>query len=548
MSSTTINQNMDSGELHLIIGPMMSGKCLGRDTPVLMFDGTVKHVQDILPGELIMGDDSTPREVLNITSGKSELFKVSPSFGESYIVNENHILSLKCSYSPKKTRNTIDPKYQKDKIVNISVKDYISESKIFKSYYKGYRVGIEFKPHDISLDPYILGVWLGDRTSKAPEITTMDPEIMGAIKIYAESIGLQVKQKNDRRPPTYYLSCGKLNGKNPFINQLESLGVRGNKHIPHCYKSNSREVRLQILAGLLDTDGYYCKDKKTYEITQKNKTLAYDILFVARSLGLAAYCSETQKSWMYRGEKRTGTYYRVFISGSRLNDIPCRLERKQAPHYVSKNDLLVGITVESIGYGDYFGFELDGNHLFVLGDFTVTHNSSELLRRLFNESAIGLKCIYINHLNDTRSSEGFSTHNPLYKEKLSPENGVTFVSTKDLSSVDVSGCDVIGVDESQFFDNLLRDILHWVDDLHKTVIVSGLNGDKHREAIGYINDLIPHMDSCTFLKAYCRFCADKKIKRLAAFSHKFGDGDDIGGKDKYVPLCRTCFNIAYKND
>ena len=101
-----------------------------------------------------------------------------------------------------------------------------------------------------------------------------------------------------------------------------------------------------------------------------------------------------------------------------------------------------------------------------MGDFTDTHNSTELLRRLFKESAIGVKCIYINHLNDTRSVEGFSTHNPLYKEKLSSESGVTFVSTKDLSSVDVSRYDVIGVDESQFFDNLLRDILHWVDDLH----------------------------------------------------------------------------------
>jgi len=539
---------MNNEELQLIIGPMMSGKCLGKDTPILMFDGTVKYVQDVLPGELIMGNDSTPRKVLNTTSGKSELFKVVPSFGESYVVNDSHILSLKCSYSPKKTRNTIDPKYQKGKIVNIPVKNYISESNTFKSYYKGYRVGVEFKSQNISLDPYILGVWLGGGTSKTPEITTMDPEILEAVKMYAESAGLEVRKRNDRRAPTYHLTCRKLNGKNPFINELKSLGVRGNKHIPHCYKSNSREIRLQILAGLLDTDGYYDKNKKKYEITQKRKTLAYDILFVARSLGMAAYCSETQKSWMYKGEKRTGTYYRVFISGSCLDNIPCRLERKQASPYTGRNDLLVGITVKSIGYGDYFGFEIDGNHLFVMGDFTVTHNSTELLRRLFNESAIGVKCIYINHLNDTRSTEGFSTHNPLYKEKLSSESGVTFVSTKDLSSVDVSDYEVIGVDESQFFDNLLRDILHWVDDLHKTVIVSGLNGDKHREAIGCINGLIPHMDSCTFLKAYCRFCADKKIKRRAVFTYKFGGGDDIGGKDKYMPLCRTCFNIAYKNE
>ncbi len=542
MSSTSYCTK-PSGELHLIIGPMMSGKCLGRDTPVLMFDGTVNAVQDIIPGELLMGDDSSPRKVLSVCSGKSELFRVSPSFGESYVVNDAHILSLKCSFSPKKTRDTVDPKYQKGKVVNISVKEYLSESKTFKSYYKGYRVGVEFNSKDISLDPYILGVWLGDGTSKAPEITTVDSEILQAIENYAESVGLKVKKKNnDHRAPTYHLTCGKLNGKNPFINDLETLDVRGNKHIPHCYKSNTREIRLKVLAGLLDTDGYYDKNKKKYEITQKRRTLAYDILFIARSLGMTAYCSETQKYCTYKGERRTGTYYRVFISGSCLQDIPCRLKRKQALPHTSRNDLLVGITVESIGYGKYFGFEIDGNNLFVLGDFTVTHNTTELLRRLFNETVAGLRCIYINHEKDTRSEEPFSTHNPLYKKQLSQASGVNLVSTKHIRDVDVKEYDVIGIDEAHFFDEtFVSDVIDLVDYENKVVIVSGLNGDMKRKKIGFINDLIPHMDSCTFLTAYCKECARSKVKSNALFSHKFGKGDDVGGTDKYLPLCRDCY-------
>ena len=185
---------------------------------------------------------------------------------------------------------------------------------------------------------------------------------------------------------------------------------------------------------------------------------------------------------------------------------------------------------------------MDSGELQLIIGPMMSGKSTELLRRLFNESVIGVKCIYINHQSDTRSKEGFSTHNPLYKEKLSKESGVTFVSTKDLSTVDVSEYDVIGIDESQFFNSLVGPVLHWVDHLHKTVIVSGLNGDKHRTAIGYTTGLIPHMDSCTFLKAYCLLCAEKKIKRNAIFSHKFGEGDDVGGKDKYIPLCRHCFN------
>ncbi len=173
----------------------------------------------------------------------------------------------------------------------------------------------------------------------------------------------------------------------------------------------------------------------------------------------------------------------------------------------------------------------------------MSGKTTELLRRLFNESIIGVKCVYINHLKDqARSQEGFSTHNPLYKEKLSKESGVTFISSKSIGSVDVTGYDVVGIDESQFFPDLVDDVLDLVDKLNKIVIVSGLNGDKRRTAIGYVNDLIPHMDSCTFLKAYCQYCAKKKIKTNALFSHKFGGGDDVGGGDKYAPLCRACFN------
>ena len=169
--------------------------------------------------------------------------------------------------------------------------------------------------------------------------------------------------------------------------------------------------------------------------------------------------------------------------------------------------------------------------------------TTELLRRLFNEAAIGVKCIYINHEKDlARSTEPFSTHNPLYKEKLSQESGVTLVSALQISDVDVTDYDVVGIDESQFFEDLVDDVIDLVDTYHKIVIVSGLNGDKNRKKIGFINDLIPHMDSCTFLTAYCQLCSEKKIKRNAIFTHKFGEGNDVGCKDKYIPLCRHCFN------
>lgn len=78
----------------------MAAGCHIKDTGILMYDGTIKMVQDIEEGEFIMGDDSTPRKVLKLVRGKEMMYKITNVKNESYIVNENHILCLK--YSNKK--------------------------------------------------------------------------------------------------------------------------------------------------------------------------------------------------------------------------------------------------------------------------------------------------------------------------------------------------------------------------------------------------------------------------------------------------------------
>jgi len=168
MSVATYSPTHEDGRVELILGPMFAGKCLAKDTPILMHDGTIKMVQDIRVGDVLMGDDSTGRNVLGTCRGESELFKVTPSIGDAYVVNKDHILSLKCSYTPKKYIGKPHTRYQKGKVENICVRDYIQESKTFKSYYKGYRVKVDFEEKPVPLDPYILGVWLGNGCTDIP--------------------------------------------------------------------------------------------------------------------------------------------------------------------------------------------------------------------------------------------------------------------------------------------------------------------------------------------------------------------------------------------
>ena len=84
----------------LILGRRRSGKSMMKGEKVLMYDGTIKNVEDINIGELVMGDDSTPRNVLETHNGIDTLYKVSNRKGETYTVNSHHILSL--IYTAKK--------------------------------------------------------------------------------------------------------------------------------------------------------------------------------------------------------------------------------------------------------------------------------------------------------------------------------------------------------------------------------------------------------------------------------------------------------------
>jgi superfamily II DNA or RNA helicase len=349
------------------------GKCLGRGTPVLMFDGTIKLVENVLEGDLLMGPDSKPRRVLSTCRGRETLYRISPTKGEPYVVNESHILSLKVYHREMKhgRRRTTT------RVHNISVSEYLKQTKTFKHCAKGYRASISFAPQPIALDPYYLGIWLGDGTSANCSVTTADTEVKDFLRDYAESegVGYWEAEQPDNASSVCHLSTGKTNGthfRNRILNALRDSRVLNNKHIPHAYRCNSREVRLQVLAGLLDSDG--CASKGTgYDYTSKSETLAKDVAFIARSLGLAAYVKPSRKQCTNNG--KWGDYHRVTISGD-CSIIPVRIARKSCSVRRQKKDVLVtGIAVKNIGVGDYYGFEIDGDHLFMLGDFTVTHNT-----------------------------------------------------------------------------------------------------------------------------------------------------------------------------
>jgi len=386
--------------LHHSVG---TGKCHAKDTAILMYDGTCKMVQDVVVGDKLMGDDSTPRTVLSLATGEDEMYDIVPIKGEKYTVNSEHILCLKPTrlyIGLEKNKGgslhvanyvkTVDGKITRkgfktreealafqdsmlsDKhICEITVKDYIALSNTSKKSLKGYRTGVDFNSSPVDFDPYIIGYWLGDGSKRGPVISSQDAAVLHYISREIPQYNLSLNYQSGY---DYRVSAISNKYPNVFLKALQKYDLINNKHIPKEYKANSRQIRLQVLAGVIDSDGY--ASCQGYDIVQKNKTLADDIVFLCRSLGFAAYVKPCRKSCTYKGEKITGTYYRIYVSGEGLDKIPVKILRKIVePRKQKKNALVTGITVAPIGRGTYYGFTLDGNNRYLLGDFTVTHNT-----------------------------------------------------------------------------------------------------------------------------------------------------------------------------
>ena len=83
-----------------------------------------------------------------------------------------------------------------------------------------------------------------------------------------------------------------------LLEVLKKYNMLNNKHIPSHFKCNSRNIRLKLLAGLVDTDGYV--NYNTIEIAQKSKQMTDDILYLALSIGFAAYSRKKKTTWTYK--------------------------------------------------------------------------------------------------------------------------------------------------------------------------------------------------------------------------------------------------------
>lgn len=317
---------------------------LDPNTKLILHTGEVKTLAEIKIGDQLMGEDSSPRTVIAIKEIRQKAFMVIPHRGERIVCSEDHPLIVRKSpylnvlHSDRKRRFRHYPN-----LLCIRANDLLSRGNSFCRSFLLYIVPIDFKKVPVPIDPYFVGIWLGDGHSHLAGITTMDEQIKREVYKQAQTWGLKVSinTKNGNKASSYMITRGNVKGfsrrKNPLMNALQGLNLIRNKHIPAIYLLNDRQTRLELLAGIIDTDGHY--QSNYYSVTQKNKILLDQISQLANSLGFRTTTKKISKAIKSIGF--SGTYYSVSISG-RIDQIPVKVLYKKATSISPKYDRRAG--------------------------------------------------------------------------------------------------------------------------------------------------------------------------------------------------------------
>ncbi len=317
-----------------------------------------------------------------------------------------------------------------DEVIEMTVHEYLKLPEITRGYMMGFKAeGIHWTRKEVPMDPYVMGLYIGDGINDGMGFAinaNYDPEILLYLIKWAESIGCEVVHSDmyafriRRRglKQNIYKAIGRgatsatCHGckkkkcdlcdlpdvpyeekeepqqtlrKNPMVEILASYGlVRGHKSIPMDYILNDRETRLQLLAGIIDTDGHVTKanEGKRVVISTWLEPLAEQIALLSRSLGYVTNIYRIPKKGIVfskGGEKKDyADHYGINISGQ-IEEIPTRLPRKKCRNSAPRWDMrTTTLTIKPVGLGEFYGWQVDGNERFLLKDATTVHNCSQV--------------------------------------------------------------------------------------------------------------------------------------------------------------------------
>lgn len=340
--------------------PPQHGKEISDNQIIATTKGLKKH-GDLIVGDYVFGRDGTPVKVLWVSEKTRSEYVVSFSDGAKIECHGNHEWTVYNRFRQKE--ETIETKHMASSTI------YNGDGKRGSryKYHVDSNVCVMFDSRNVDLDPYVLGAWLGDGDSSCGiiHIGNNDVEIIGnSTYKFKESKGTTTRK--------FY---------SPELNLLlKNNGLIKNKHIPDMYKYNSVEVRKNVIAGLIDTDGYVYHRNGRITISNTNKRIIDDAAFILRSLGQSVVVCEFKPRVSSSGIVGKKIVYQLCFNPTMT--FPTKVKRKKITKLsINKKRAIVSIErKEGLGYGNCI--QVEGG-IYLVGDtFIPTHNSEGSSRKL----------------------------------------------------------------------------------------------------------------------------------------------------------------------
>ena len=482
----SIPRLMAAGTIEVAPLAYMRGRAQPYDAMVLTPNGFLP-IGTLQVGDLVVGSDGLPTPVLGVyPQGKKVVYRVTTQDGASTLACGEHLWTVTTPDDRRRgTRRTIETQEMIDNL-RWGAGAHRYELPLVEA--------VEFEPQEVPLDPYALGLLLGDgclTTSTTPSFSTADAELVVALESALE--GISVRHKAGPDYVLHHVNGGRggLRIANPVTETIRELGLAGTrsetKFVPWVYSHNSAEVRTALLQGLLDSDGGpVTQAGRTCRIqyTTTSERLRDDVMFLVRSLG-GVVTSPTRPATGRRPGLALGRPVHP-RRAAHILDIrlpagvqPFRLERKRRIYDATGGGRPMRFihSIEPVGESETLCIQVAAqDSLYVTDDFLVTHNTLNdafvILDEAQNTTAEQMK-MFLTRL-------GF---------------GSKIVVTGDVTQVDLPGGAQSGL-------KIVREILGDIEDVHFSNLTSA--------------DVVRHRLVGDIVDAYERWDASKQPGRSPA--------------------------------
>ncbi len=337
--------------------PRQYGKAIDLEEDILTTKGFIKF-RDIKVGDMIYGKNGKPTKVIMVTPVMfdHDCYEIEFDDGTTVKCDAEHLWEINCSW------------WNKSKVLNTLeiIEQFKKTKKSGSGLYINLNEKLEFNNEEnLPIDPYVLGLWLGDGNSYDSRITCHDKDFDFYKKIIPNIEYFKFTKDKE------HIIRFKIKD---LFQKLKSLDLIKNKHIPQQYINSSIENRLNLVKGLMDTDGWIGKNSGQIEFYQKDEVLLDDVNFILRSLGI-----KTRKS--YKTIKGSNYFCLRLFTNLNLFLLPRKLERQKTHIYSEVNKKLYIKNITKIDSRPVKCIKVDNeDHLFLIGKNLIpTHNSTTVI-------------------------------------------------------------------------------------------------------------------------------------------------------------------------